>query len=794
MYRQSGDSAIPLQNYNQVPGGNQYDQRQMPEKYGNGKTRSGGGRKKWPWVVGGLVLIAVILGAVLGGVLGSRAANDNKNNNVNGGNAGSNNNGAAAAATRTKGSGNEAVVPTATDQYGNPMYPTSTGSAKIASPSFVTNSSLSCGSDPDTGLSLNNVRSSHPRLIAPSYRWSCLPKLIQADSYMSYWNDTVFENATRLAALDPTEYAIDGGLSGSGVLDVAREVQLRVKHWAYAYRLSNDTKWVDRTWQELQVAAGNTSQTFGQTNTDGDVWNGQHHFLDLAEFTEAFALAYDWMHDAWTGEQRSAIMWSIINLGLRFGNNVYTQASGSSGYSWWTTADGNWNCVCNKGLIMGALAIVDVDPTTYSRTILDNAPQNAQAYCSFAPSPEGTWTETANYWYFGTYSHAEMAASLLSSTGSTQGLLDANPGYKLTPEYHMYVTGMQGLFNYGDCGPNKYTATANSLLFYGSQYNMPVYTLFQRDRGDAPDPTSILYYDPQVSGQFWDGLALDHHFDNQTDGWFSARSSWTDNDGTYIAMKAGYLQGHQTHGDLDAGDFVLDAMGERWFGELGNGDYLAEGYFSNENQDSLRWTYYRKGTQGQNTLNIGANQNVAGQPTTTYDSTGEAQDALVYTPANSSTAFMTADLSEMYNQTTSAHRGIRFLNGRKQVLLRDEVTSTVDVQWRAHSNATINVSQDGKTATLEMNGKTLLAELRSPADATFGTAAAERTSALPALQDGAVDQPNPGVTVLTIDVTAPSSGAVIEVVFNPQWKGWNANSFVSPPDVSIAQWSLTSHE
>jgi len=71
---------------------------------------AGGKRKKWPWVVGALVLLAVILGAVLGGVFGSRAANDgdNKSNNV----AGSNNNGAASAATRTLGSGNEAVVPT----------------------------------------------------------------------------------------------------------------------------------------------------------------------------------------------------------------------------------------------------------------------------------------------------------------------------------------------------------------------------------------------------------------------------------------------------------------------------------------------------------------------------------------------------------------------------------------------------------------------------------------------------------------------------------------------------------
>lgn len=54
--------------------------------------------------------------------------------------------------------------------------------------------------------------------------------------------------------------------------------------------------------------------------------------------------------------------------------------------------------VCNKGLVMGALAIANEDPTTYSRTILNNAPANAQSHCAFAPSPEGTWSETANYW------------------------------------------------------------------------------------------------------------------------------------------------------------------------------------------------------------------------------------------------------------------------------------------------------------------------------------------------------------------------------------------------------------
>jgi hypothetical protein len=54
--------------------------------------------------------------------------------------------------------------------------------------------------------------------------------------------------------MDPVPYRIDGGLTGSGVLDVAREMKLRVKNWAYAFRVTNETKYADRVFLELQVS------------------------------------------------------------------------------------------------------------------------------------------------------------------------------------------------------------------------------------------------------------------------------------------------------------------------------------------------------------------------------------------------------------------------------------------------------------------------------------------------------------------------------------------------------------
>ena len=132
------------------------------------------------------------------------------------------------------------------------------------------------------------------------------------------------------------------------------------------------------------------------------------------------------------------------------------------------------------------------------------------------------------------------------------------------------------------------------------------------------------------------------------------RSSWTDINGLYVAVKAGMLVGHQTHNDLDAGDFVLDALGTRWAGELGSGDYLSTGYFSSDDQDSQRWLYYRKRTEGQNTILVGQeNQDVAASPTAKFDSTGEAQgSSTVYDVPNGSAAYFVADLTSAYFNTS----------------------------------------------------------------------------------------------------------------------------------------------
>lgn len=670
--------------------------------------------------------------------------------------------------------------PTATNSlFMVPIYPTET-SAAYSKPQF--NDPAASGWPTDSFKPASpkptSVRPDRPRLIAPAYKWNALPALIAKDPYLKYWDTTILGNATQYYGLPPVRYFMDGS---SGILDNAREFKQRIKAFAYAYRTTKDSKWVDRAWQELENVAGKGSQPFGQ---DPDRWNSGH-FLDTAEFSAGYAIAYDWLYDQWTSSQKTELRNTVIKYGLKYGLEAF--GSDSRNIGWWkSNIKGNWNCVCNSGLTMAALAILGDDTTGDASQILGLTIDNAKQNCAMAPSSDGTWSETADYWYFGTTAHAEMASSLMTATGSDYGLLTVNPNFAKTGDYHMYAYGATSMFQWGDSGPNKFSTTANAMLLYGSSYNRPDYTLFQRDRPDAAEPWSMFWYDPTVSGAFWNGMAIDKVFG----GWVSMRSSWTDFNALYVAMKGGKNQGRQTHNDLDVGDFVLDAMGTRWAGELGSADYNSPGYFSSDAQNSVRWKYYRKMTEGQNTILINqANQLVTADPKYLLSgSSGTKQGSSpVLQVSKDDTAFWVTDITSAYASASSVKRGVRLLNGRKQVLIQDEITSSASIQWRMHTNATITIDSP-TTATLKRDGKTMSVSIISPASgATFAKSDAKRFASDPT--PPVPDQNNSPVQVLIVNMKAGTYN--LQVLFNPQWA--DGTQFITPKNVKLANWSLTSH-
>jgi hypothetical protein len=141
---------------------------------------------------------------------------------------------------------------------------------------------------------------------------------------------------------------------------------------------------------------------------------------------------------------------------------------------------------------------------------------------------------------------------------------------------------------------------------------------------------------------------------------------------------------------------------------------------------------------------------------------------------------------------TSYKRGIRTINGRKQVLLQDEINASKSIMWRMHTNATVSVDSDGTSATLALDGQKMTMQILSaPHGAQITTMAAVRLASDPPTPPQSPDQPNPGVTVVTIQF--PAGQYNLQVLFNPQWSSMSPGTFVTPSFVPIDSWTTTSH-
>src|SRR5262249_47971173 len=139
---------------------------------------------------------------------------------------------------------------------------------------------------------------------------------------------------------------------------------------------------------------------------------------------------------------------------------------------------------------------------------------------------------------------------------------------------------------------------------------------------------------------------------------------------------------------------------QRWAMDLGpdnvGGTYTLPGYGDNKGR---RWTYFRTNNHGHNTVTPGDALQAThlAAPITKFGSTPER-------------AFAVADLTPAYpGDVKSLHRGIALLD-RSRVLVQDEyqpAPSNLPLHWVMVTPAKIDISADGRSATLTSHGRTL---------------------------------------------------------------------------------------
>jgi hypothetical protein len=97
----------------------------------------------------------------------------------------------------------------------------------------------------------------------------------------------------------------------------------------------------------------------------------------------------------------------------------------------------------------------------------------------------------------------------------------------------------------------------------------------------------------------------------------------------------------------------------------------------------------------------GSNQIVDAKPSSIrFETTGDAQTGPVSLFKEDSAVYWIANLTTSYGGVL-IERGIRLFNGRRQVLLQDEITEAISpCQWRMHTNATIKYRKGKRVAGL----------------------------------------------------------------------------------------------
>jgi hypothetical protein len=585
-----------------------------------------------------------------------------------------------------------------------------------------------------TGI-LTTLQKEHPRLLLTDVRLQELKTLSKTDARLQKYAADVVAQADKDIFKSPIQHE----LIGPRLLDKSRECLLRVYDLAFAYRWTDNPKY-------LAAAIANMKNVCAFAD-----WNPSH-FLDVAEMTHAVAIGYDWLYNKMDQASRDQIKAGLIKLGLDEGKKAY------AGNAWWMKVDHNWNQVCNSGLTIGALAVAETNPDIALNIVpkaIENLPYALKSY-----GPDGVWGEGPGYWGYATDYTAYGISALQTALGNDFGLTKL-PGMNLTGYFPIYSAGPTGyMLNYADAGEKSKLGAPHPDFWLAGVYGNNHFSDFVIDQltNATANVYDVIWYRPYANSAA--KRDLDKFFNGSVALYFS-RSSWTDTNALWIGIKAGYNKVNHAH--LDLGNFELDALGVRWARDLGSDDYNLPDYFG-----SKRYTYYRLESISHNVPFLNG-QNQREDATSKFIKHGEA----VAEP------FSVLDFTEAYKDfASSALRGMKVVENRKSILIQDEfvLTKSAEVVWGMTTDATIQII-NSKQAELSLSGQKMTAKILSPANAVF---AVESASQL------APQKLNTGVSRLLAKVPSTIGTVTVSVILAPQWPGSVSN--YTNEILSLSKW------
>jgi uncharacterized protein YjdB len=595
---------------------------------------------------------------------------------------------------------------------------------------------------------VSEVKSSHPRLLESSSGFTALASRVKTDPTSADLYATVVKEADAMLSAPVVRYSKPDGVR---LLDTSRTVLDRSYTLMVAYKVSGKAKYADRLKKDLDAAAAFPD------------WN-PNHFLDTAEMTQAFAIAYDWGYGHWDSAERSRLRSAIVTKGLTPSLKVYRATSvDATPYTYggnWAMRSDNVNIVVNSAMATGALAVARDTSSSVPQQVLDESFDSLRTGLR-AYGPDGGFAEGPTYWDYATRYLTTFLGSLRTATGSYHGLTGTT-GLAQTASFMQAMTGPGGqYYGFGDSITSFQPAASYAGLasIYGDANRM---ALAASAKSSAFAPLQLVLRNPGLAARGAAPASAPLQSTFSAAGVTSMRGSRTDARASYAAFRF-RADPAGPHQHLDAGDFDFQALGQEWALDLGmdNGTYDLQA----ENRSSTRWNYYRTRAEGHNTLAIDPFKPGAGSKTATT--------RLVKKGSDVDSAYAVADLSAAYpGEVSSWKRGVRLFDDRSQLLVQDEITApgNVEALWSMHTGADVRVASGGRSAVLYQNGERVLARIVSPGQ-TFVRMAAAPLPTSPKPKQTA----NTGVSKLAIMVRG-SKAVTVAVQLTPLRRGSSTSS------------------
>ena len=526
----------------------------------------------------------------------------------------------------------------------------------------------------------------HPRIIFSAKEFESLKTKVNGTDAVSKLHSHMIRVADEaVASQSELKYVLDA--SNKRILDVSRAALARLVPCAYAYRLTGQSKYLQAAVRDL-----NSVCSFKDWHPD--------HYLDVAEMAAAVALTYDWLYNDLEASVKSEAVRALKNYAL--------QTSRDNSYTWWYARIGNWNQVCNGGLVAAALAIHEHCPDLANAVINDAIVTNRVAVAGIY-GPDGAYPEGPTYWGYGTLYQVLMLTALETVMG-TDDRISGEPGFMDTGLFKLFSRGSMGMnFNYAD---NSVSNNSNYSMYYFA---------YKRNEPSMLYSEMKLLEDNSYTNSDHKGLlplaikyAMQMNLKNltgPTEKFYSAqgnvpimmcRSGWNSSD-HYLGIKGG--QDGYLHGHMDGGEFVYYADNVRWamdyvrqsYTDVENGIAALGGRLADYTQNSLRWRLFRLNCRQHNTLTVNDK-----------DHNVEGFVSMIATENTSSRMAATFDLAPLFDGDLVTAERTAALCNEEYIEIKDVLEApagrSAHVRWTMVSKATPEITTDG--IRLSRNGKT----------------------------------------------------------------------------------------